>query len=343
MGRAIGALLVSVLCLSASWVHADPLLEKTAADQTWLRSADQLERVETSVAQFNNQLNLFLTQTNEHEWQQLRQRWRQAHDHWQELNLLWRLAENNPVKFAELRRWIFQIDAQELQPGYLDSLPDYPFSGLVNDLAIPLTVESLRQQHGLTDSSEVAQGFHALELLLWGAEGQRQFTDFVKATQLSTEERAAGYTIGELPNNRRRQLLQVVGQILQQDVREMLKQWKLQESNLGRNYWRLQNAQRLPLLRQAAQAELFAISAQQHGSFSLTDNEAIESARQQQLQALRRQLTHGEPSLLTAFMPKEQADRWMERLDQANQDLQQEGTRATAIEQLKILAEELDP
>jgi truncated hemoglobin YjbI len=42
-------------------------------------------------------------------------------------------------------------------------------------------------------------------------------------------------------------------------------------------------------------------------------------------------------------MPKEQADRWMERLDQANQDLQQEGTRAAAIEQLKILAEELDP
>lgn len=342
MPGVIRALLFSAVFFTG-WAYADPTRDKAAADQAWARGAEHLAQAETQVKQLNEQLTQLLIQPTDQQLAEARRSWQQAHLHWQEQNLLWKIAQVSPVRFAELRHWLFQIDALELQPGYLDSLPDYPFSGLVNDLAVPLTIDSLRQQHGLTDLSEVALGFHALELLLWGVEGSRPATDFALATQLTAEQRKAGYALKELPNNRRRELLKLTGQILQQDLAEMHKQWKLKDSRLGRSYWRLKSAQRLPLMRRAAQAELLAIAQNMPTSFAQAEGFTTEDTRQLQLRALRHQLTQGEPSLISVLLAPEKMTGWIERLDSASQQLLDEGTREAAISNLKALAEELNP
>lgn len=56
-----------------------------------------------------------------------------------------------------------RIDAWPVQPGFVDSLPAYPDSGIVNDVTLDITAESVRFQHQITDESEVALGFHILE------------------------------------------------------------------------------------------------------------------------------------------------------------------------------------
>ena len=60
----------------------------------------------------------------------------------------------------------FRIDAWPTTPGLLDTLPQYPQSGIVADVSLPLDVDSLQEQHGFSDPLEVALGFHAIQLLL---------------------------------------------------------------------------------------------------------------------------------------------------------------------------------
>jgi len=64
----------------------------------------------------------------------------------------------------------YQIDAWPIEPGYLDSLPAYPGSGIISDITVPMTAESLQRQHGFTDVQEVSIGFHALEYLIFARE-----------------------------------------------------------------------------------------------------------------------------------------------------------------------------
>jgi hypothetical protein len=65
---------------------------------------------------------------------------------------------------------LYQIDAWPIEPGYLDSLPAYPGSGIISDITVPMTAESLQRQHGFTDAQEVSMGFHALEYLIFARE-----------------------------------------------------------------------------------------------------------------------------------------------------------------------------
>ncbi len=76
---------------------------------------------------------------------------------------------------------LYQIDAWPIEPGYLDTLPAYPDSGLISDLTVTITPESLREQNGFTDSSEVSLGFHALEYLIF----DRDSADFLVSTLAS--------------------------------------------------------------------------------------------------------------------------------------------------------------
>ena len=55
------------------------------------------------------------------------------------------------------------IDSWPLQPGFLDDLPGYPGSGIVNDITLEMTSTMLREQHQITDEEESSTGFHVLE------------------------------------------------------------------------------------------------------------------------------------------------------------------------------------
>lgn len=74
--------------------------------------------------------------------------------------------------------------------GFIDAIPGYPDSGLVHDETVTLSMDSLLQQHQVTDDGEVALGLFALEVLLFGVT-ERVPDDFVTLTASSGPGQAA--------------------------------------------------------------------------------------------------------------------------------------------------------
>jgi len=155
---------------------------------------------------------------------------------------------------------IFAIETWPIQPGFIDSLPEYPNSGIINDITLSIDLPTLREQHGLTDKEEASLGFHALEYLIYG----RKLTDF-------TDEEM---------NHRRRQYLQwVVDELvlnLQQSVLMIESQFAPQEgySNLHRVYELLHSTSDY---LQAAQRESNLLIDQNtgHGNYSQTSRSTL--------------------------------------------------------------------
>ena len=71
---------------------------------------------------------------------------------------------NNP-QLTQLTR---SINSAPILPGYVDYLAQYPYTGIVNDLTLPISNKSLRAQQGLTDNGEVSLGFEVIAFLLFG-------------------------------------------------------------------------------------------------------------------------------------------------------------------------------
>lgn len=137
-----------------------------------------------------------------------------------------------------LDRLHFQIDYWPILPGYIDYLKDYPGSGVVGDMTVPLNHDSILQQHGVYDLSEALLGFHPLEFLLWGenlppGEHPRPVSDYQPVTDLSAEQQEEGLQVAQLDNNRRRQLLELVSTHLVDDLRAMQQLWSRNENTFN--------------------------------------------------------------------------------------------------------------
>ncbi|MGB1465520.1 MAG: hypothetical protein ACPG8O_04070 [Alcanivorax nanhaiticus] len=61
-----------------------------------------------------------------------------------------------------------RMDTWPLYPGYVDSMPEWPESGLISDPYLELNRKNLRIQHGATDSAEASLGFAAMLVVLNG-------------------------------------------------------------------------------------------------------------------------------------------------------------------------------
>ncbi|HEX5676998.1 MAG TPA: hypothetical protein VFX91_03405 [Alcanivorax sp.] len=102
-----------------------------------------------------------------------------------------------------------RLDAWPLYPAYVDALPAWPDSGIVNDPALELTGPSLRRQQGATADGEIALGFQPLRLLIAGAEG---------APRQAEDLRAEGGEPAALLRERRRTYLKLAADQLQADL-----------------------------------------------------------------------------------------------------------------------------
>lgn len=86
-----------------------------------------------------------------------------------------------------------RLDSWPLYPAYVDSLPKWPDSGIVNDPTLQLTAPVLRAQQDATDDNEVALGFQPLWLLLAGVkEAPRKPAD-LSATRNQNVARRRAY------------------------------------------------------------------------------------------------------------------------------------------------------
>jgi putative iron-regulated protein len=199
---------------------------------------------------FENQLAVFLQIPTQANLELAQQAWLTAHNAWLRAQITTQLHFNDSHAFEDADL-VQRIDSWPVMGGYIDYLPDYPLSGMVNDLALPIDATSIRQQQGFG----ISQGFHALEFMLWGETGTRSIDDFAPQentqpiyvdtnltetikneeeqtnepidTELKalTEEESAE-SLKPQNNMRRRQYIRIIGQILSEDIQELQQHWE---------------------------------------------------------------------------------------------------------------------
>jgi hypothetical protein len=121
-------------------------------------------------------------------------------------------ATQNPIDLVRLQR----ADSFPILPGYIDGLNEWPDSGIVNDMSLPLTRESLVAQQDATMEGEASIGFQVIHFLLNGEPGHAR-----DAAALQLVSELSDQDLGELsdqPANRRRVYLQLATDLLVEDL-----------------------------------------------------------------------------------------------------------------------------
>lgn len=173
-------------------------------------ASDLLPVMEVLVKNFSESINVFLNNPEEASLAVARQRWRQLHENLVSIEVYF----NPGLNSRDVAQLWFSIEAWPLEPGFIDSLPEYPYSGIINDLALGMTEASLRSQDGATSPMEVSSGMHAAEYLLW----QRPVEDFYPRNLLTAAELESGLSEEQLGNNRRREMLRLIANMLSKDL-----------------------------------------------------------------------------------------------------------------------------
>lgn len=124
---------------------------------------------------------------------------------------------------AYLRTEAFQFYAGPVDApgGPLPRLDGWPVdtahvAGIVEDSSVPLDFRSLARMNQAGAPEEITTGYHVIEFLLWGADGERPHTDFVA---------------GEGGNDRRREYLASLTQLLVNDLNLLVAAWAPDRNN----------------------------------------------------------------------------------------------------------------
>lgn len=196
-----------------------------------------LDQAGIEIGRFKSSIVTLIDQTNSENLSLSKQTWLDAHSAY-ELTTLHRyfaaqlLEEQNSLALMQLQ---YQINHWPIIPGYIDYVEGYPDSGIVHDINVNLDGDSLREQHGAFDVSEVTLGFHVIEFLLWGYaidSVARPATDFDAVLELTPEETESGYALEQLSNNRRRLFLTVAVDTLVEDFRALQSLWLAEEPRI---------------------------------------------------------------------------------------------------------------
>ena len=116
-------------------------------------------------------------------------------------------GEGGPVK---------RLNAFPINPAFLDYVEGEPNAGLVNDPSIAMNRATIVRLDQAADLGDVTTGWHAIEFLLWGEDrsatgpGARPASDFVA---------------GQGNNDRRRDYLGIITQLLVNDLSTLVAAW----------------------------------------------------------------------------------------------------------------------
>jgi len=342
---------------SGSLEEVDP--EQDAATlAAWQTGHEWLTEAGHRCEQLHDAIEQFLSDPEAETLAAARTQWHQCHDQWHRMDPLLALSDSNPGLFGQLEQLTFNIEARPLMPGYLDSLEDYPYSGIVNDVTVNITATSLREQHGLTDWSDVSLGLHALEFLLWGEHGERPTRDYQPQTTLSEEQREDELSIDMLPENRRRELLRLTSHLLQDDLAKLQTLWQDESNTLWLSYRRMHPSTRLQLLRNSARQlveeqlpeDIRALPGEEaaHNRFAGANLRPLLSA----LEGLRELFVQSEPPLAHWLAEEDTTLEWSAQLDEIINQLEahlEDGAeidaeqQAAIVQQLQLLAVFLQP
>lgn len=203
--------------------------------------------------QLDQQLSGFLHQPDTTSLVQLQSAWREAYNAYLQSLIFAYLPIKDPVEWRkqgiDYHDTLALLDSWPVEGGYIDHVPGYPFSGIVNDLTLELNETSLLAQHGFSDPSYASLGYHALEFMFWGANGDRNSSDFFaqentapvvmpsegSATDSETQpDSSDGTATKSHPainaavqnHNRRRQYVSLVNEQLQKHLQRLQRRWQ---------------------------------------------------------------------------------------------------------------------
>ncbi len=229
----------------------------SASQNAWQLSRQQLQQTHECARLLQASIQSLVAAADEKSLEHARGQWHQCHNLLMGAMPLLTLGAVSPELWRPLRLASNQLEAWPIEPGYLDYFDVYSHSGIVNDIAIPVNAQSLRQQHGLTSDTDVSLGMHAMAYMLWGEQGQRPATDF--ATQpLTEEQRLNGLQPVDLPNRRRATVLQLQATLLVDDLQQLLN--RVEQGDLDSLYQKLPAMSSLALWRESVTDLLTALS-----------------------------------------------------------------------------------
>lgn len=302
----------------------------------WQLGEALLNEAGAECATMHLSLEQFLAQPGAEPLARVRADWWACHNQWHQFDLFASLKESNPGLFGGLGKLGFAIDAYPLQPGYLDSLEAYPYSGIVNDISLAITAGNMRTQHGLTDSEDVSLGLHALEFLLWGEKGERPASDY--DNELVDADPKTQLKPAEQPVSRRRELLLLVSHLLQDDLERLSQAWQPGKGGFGDTYEQLRPASRIQLLKSAGhhllehqlpeQVRQLSEPDERHNRFAGQSLAPVANA----LKGLSRVYFTGEPALAQWLGEADQIKAWHNRLEFLSEQLEARARKPTDVE-----------
>ena len=223
-------------------------------DTDFKQAGIEIEKFQSSIATLTDQTNIENLNLS-------KQAWLNAHSAY-ELTTLHRyyatqlMGEQDSLALMQLQ---YQINHWPIVPGYIDYVDGYPDSGIVHDINVNLDADSLREQHGSFDVSEVTLGFHAIEFLLWGYDADsvaRPATDFDAVLELTPKEIESGYTLEQLSNNRRRLFLTVVADTLVKDSLALQSLWLAEKPSISQRIESISGTELIVILADSMSAML---------------------------------------------------------------------------------------
>ena len=131
-----------------------------------------------------------------------------------------------------------RINSWPVDEAFLDYVVGQPNGGLISDLSVPMTEQTLIGRNGADDESQVTIGYHAIEFLLWGQDtsavgpGDRPFTD---------------YRRGDPIRERRRACLKLDTDLLVHDLAHVVSGWNPEPGHFPATFLAMDPAQALGL------------------------------------------------------------------------------------------------
>ncbi|WP_444946033.1 imelysin family protein [Microbulbifer sp. VTAC004] len=227
-------------------VASQQISEQAASDLSlaiWQAGQAQVLHTHASVETLQRAVKALLANPSEDQLEEARLSWLDAHREFAATLPYIQLAFSPVDLRSQGRKLMLALDSWPAQAGYLDTVPGYSDSGIVNDTAIELTLANLRKQHRLTAHEEASTGFHALEVMLWGPTGERTAEDFIPDSNGEKPE--------ALAVNRRRELTRLIAKGMEEDMAGLARRWPTSANNLSREYLSLGPVARLQQIRAA--------------------------------------------------------------------------------------------
>lgn len=151
--------------------EAKPQATESFKLNQWAQTQQQLalndlDTAYNTMEQLSSAWKQFVQKPNQEGLQQLQQFWQQSYFAFLKGRSYFLPSEIKTQKLAKtIHQW-------PIEPGYLDSLPDFPNSGIVNDVVLDITAATLWQEHGLTHPYDASLGYYPLAFELFYIPGE---------------------------------------------------------------------------------------------------------------------------------------------------------------------------